>query len=189
MSNGFNFLEEHLGKQRKQTLNNDEAAMATAVAWSLRSKDPSTQVGACIINEEGRLLSAGYNGTPNQWADEIFPWGKDAEEENTKYPYVIHAEMNAISNFHGLKSDLRNSTMYVTLFPCTNCAKLIIQMGITKVVYLTDDRKESLDNICAKRLLDSCGIEYIDFETLVKQEELDENNKQALVRRLYKKEQ
>ena len=191
MDNIFSF---YLGGQRKDTFNNHEAAMACAVIWSLKSKDPSTQVGACIINNEGRHLSSGYNGTPIPWKDEVFPWGNDVKqigEENTKYPYVIHAEMNAITNYRGSNVDLRDSTIYVTLFPCVNCAKLIVQSGIKKVVYLTDDRKATDDNKWAKRLFDNCGIEYIDFNTLINTEGLEnveeEKTGKVLVKKIMKK--
>jgi len=167
MENNYEILKEYLGKKREGTLTNDEAAMLTALIWSLKSKDPSTQVGACIVNEEGRVVSVGYNGAPNSWNNDDFPWGNNTQEigeENTKYPYVIHAEMNSVLNCKNM--DLKNLTIYVTLFPCSNCAKLIAQSGIKKVIYLNDDRKDTIDNICAKRLLNACGIEYIDFNEL-----------------------
>ena len=167
MENNYEILKEYLGKKREGTLTNDEACMLTALIWSLKSKDPSTQVGACIVNEDGRVISTGYNGSPNGWDNNSFPWGnnvKEIGEENTKYPYVIHAEMNSILNYKG--EDLKDSTMYVTLFPCTNCAKIIVQSGIKKLIYLNDDRKDTKDNKCAKLLLHACGVEYIDFSEL-----------------------
>lgn len=167
MKENYEIMKEYLGKKRNNTLTNDEASMLTALIWSLKSKDPSTQVGACIVNENGLLISSGYNGTPNAWNDDEFPWENNVDEigeENTKYPYVIHAEMNSIANYKGF--ELKNSTMYVTLFPCSNCAKLIIQSGIKRLIYLNDDRKDNKDNKCAKILLKMNGVECIDFNEL-----------------------
>lgn len=168
MSNQYEILKEFLGNKREGTLSNDDVSMLSALIWSSKSKDPSTQVGACIVSEDGRVLSIGYNGTPNNWNDDFFPWDNNTQlgEENTKYPYVIHAEMNAIMNYKGSIKEFENSTIYVTLFPCSNCAKLIAQSGIKKVVYLTDDRKDTIDNKCAKILLKSCGIELISYKDL-----------------------
>jgi len=164
----MNFLEECLGGKRLGTISNDEAAMLTALSWAAKSKDPATQVGACIVNDDGKVLSAGYNGTPRCWSDDEFPWQKDDKygAENTKYPYVVHAEMNSFVNYGGSIKDFKNATIYVTLFPCSNCAKLIVQAGIKKVVYLMDDRVGTLDNDCAKLILDKCGVEYISFDEL-----------------------
>ena len=170
------FLEKYLGGKRLGTLNNDEAAMLTALSWASKSKDPSTQVGACIVNDDGRVLSTGYNGTPNNWCDEEFPWedNKDGKGEiNSKYPYVVHAEMNSFVNYCGSIKDFNNATMYVTLFPCSNCAKLIAQAGIKRVVYLMDDRKGTMDNICAKTLLEKCSVEYISFQELQNVSQVD----------------
>ena len=167
--NNYEILKEYLGKKREGTLSNDEVCMLTALIWSSKSKDPSTQVGACIVGEDGRVLSIGYNGTPNTWNNDEFPWGNNVDEigeENTKYPYVIHAEMNAIMNYKGTLKDLKNSTIYVTLFPCSNCAKLIAQSGIKKVVYLVDNRKNTIDNKCAKILLKSCNVELKSYDEL-----------------------
>lgn len=169
MKQVYEFMEEYLGGKREKTLTNDESSMLTAVIWALKSKDPSTQVGACIVNEDGRVLTTSYNGTPNNWNDKDFPWGNDVDnigEENTKYPYVIHAEMNGIFNYKGSIADFKDSTIYVTLFPCSNCAKLIVQSGIKRVVYLMDDRKDTKDNKTAKILLSTCGVDYIDFNKL-----------------------
>lgn len=168
MSNQYEILKEFLGNKREGTLSNDDVSMLSALIWSSKSKDPSTQVGACIVSEDGRVLSTGYNGTPNNWNDDFFPWDNNTQigEENTKYPYVIHAEMNTIMNYKGSLKDFKNSTIYVTLFPCSNCAKLIVQSGIKKVVYLADDRKDTKDNKCAKLLLKTCGIELINYNDL-----------------------
>ena len=163
----FEIPEELLGNKRKDYLDNDTAAMLTALIWSGRSKDPSSQVGACIINEEGRVLSIGYNGTPNNWHDDKFPWDRQAEDSKFLKYINIHAEMNAICNYNGSKNDFNGSTAYVTLFPCSNCAKLLIQHGIAKIVYLSD-KYNNLDDVkCSKKLLQECGIEVISFEELV----------------------
>lgn len=105
-------------KQRKDYLTWDEYFMGIAVLSSQRSKDPSTQVGACIVSDDNRILSIGYNGAPNGWEDNCFYWDRDGDFLNTKYPYVCHAELNAISNYMGNKRDFKNAKIYVTLFPC-----------------------------------------------------------------------
>ena len=165
MENTYEIDEKFLGKKRDDYLPIESAYMATAIVWAGRSKDPSTQVGACFVNERGRIISVGYNGSPNKWSDDRFPWGKDMNkgEENTKYPYVIHAEMNGILNYDGSSLDFENSTCYVTLFPCSNCAKFLAQRGIKKIVYLSDKYKNQVDNIEAKILLNACNIEYVKF--------------------------
>lgn len=184
MENIFENFKEHLGGKREETISNHEAGMLTAKAWALRSKDPSTQVGACIIHEDGRVLSTGYNGTPIDWNDNEFPWDNKVSEigeQNTKYPYVIHAEMNAICNYKGLSVDFKNATIYVTLFPCINCAKLIAQSGIKRVIYLVDDRLNSnnpdvkRENLTAKLLLAKKGIECIKYDDIYPFSKLDIN--------------
>ena len=168
MKENYDIDEKYIGGKTEDYLPIEATYMATAIVWAKRSKDPSTQVGACYVNEHGRIISVGYNGTPNSWADEDFPWGRDSSEGqvNTKYPYVIHAEMNGILNYSGASSDFNNSTVYVTLFPCSNCAKFLAQRGIKKIVYLSDKYKGSEDNICSKILLNKCGIEYYSFDEL-----------------------
>ena len=157
-------LKEYLGGERKDTLNIDEIAMKIAFICSKQSKDPSTQVGCCIVSEDERIISTGCNKAPNNWNDNKFPWGRDISkigEENTKYPYVIHAEMSAISN---CKEDLKNATIYVTLFPCSNCSKLIVASGIKRVIY--SDYRDNIDAICSKRIFENCGIEYINYNEM-----------------------
>ncbi|CAL8238491.1 unnamed protein product, partial [Lota lota] len=100
--------------------------MAVAVLVSQRSKDPNTKVGACIVSQDNKIVGTGYNGMPNGCGDDLLPWAREAEDRlDTKYPYVCHAELNAIMNKNS--ADVKNCTMYVTLFPCNECAKLIIQ--------------------------------------------------------------
>lgn len=170
----YEIAKEYIKGKRDDVLTNDEACMATAIVWALRSKDPSTQVGACFVNTEGRIISAGYNGTPKGWNDDEFPWLNDTSigYENTKYPYVIHAEVNGIMNYSGPLSDFRGSTLYVTLFPCSDCARYLASVGVKKIVYLNDDRKYSKDgsldtnNKCSKILLKQSGIEYVSFNDI-----------------------
>lgn len=171
MSNKIDIPTEYLGKKRERYLSNDDVCMLTAALWAKRSKDPSTQVGACFVNKKGRIISVGYNGTPNGWNDDEFPWGKESDQpEYTKYPYVVHAEKNGIYNYDGSSTDFLGATLFVTLFPCSDCAKALVQRGIKKVVYLCDKYKDTPDNLIAKKILDTCEVEYIDYNTLNKNE-------------------
>ena len=145
---------------------NNEYYMCLAEDISLRSEDPHTKVGSCIVSEDGEILSIGINSKPKEWTGK-FPWERDIEklgEENTKYPYVIHSEANALNNYDGPKSKLKNATIYVTLFPCNECAKKIVEAGIKRVVYKSDKYKDTKDNMLSKLLLTACNIEYIQFE-------------------------
>lgn len=137
----------------------DEYFMGIAKLSASRSKDPVTKVGACIINDDRKILSTGYNGFPNGCSDDEYPWSKgpDKDELDTKYPYVVHAELNAILNAN---KDIRGSTLYVTLFPCNECAKAIIQSGIKKVIYLEEKGKDKKEYIASRRMLNSAGIIY-----------------------------
>ena len=151
---------ENINKQRKEYLSWDEYFMGVAKLSALRSKDPSTQVGACIVGADNRILSIGYNGTPNGFPDSDFPWDREGDALNTKYFYVCHAELNAILNFRGNRRDLEGARIYVALFPCNECAKAIIQCGIKEVVYLSDKYNGTEGNIASKRLFDKCGVVY-----------------------------
>lgn len=138
--------------------------MGVALLSSKRSKDPATQVGACIVNEDKKIIGIGYNGFPIGISDDEFPWGKnDANPLNNKYPYVVHAEPNAILNS---TSSLKGSTLYVTLFPCNECTKLIIQSGIKHIVYLNNKYKDTDSIIASRRMLDAAGIDYRQMENL-----------------------
>ena len=148
------------GEKRKDYLEWDEYFMAIAKLSAMRSKDPSTQVGACIVSNDNRILSIGYNGAPNGFSDEKFPWGRDWKNLDTKYPYVCHAELNAILNYRGSKKDLEDARIYVDLFPCNECAKIIIQSGIKEVIYLSDKYANSENNIASRKLFDECGVQY-----------------------------
>ena len=142
----------------------DEYFMGIALLSAKRSKDPSTQVGACIINKDKRIIAIGYNGFPKGCEDSVFPWGKtDSNPLNTKYPYVVHAEANAILNS---TSSLKGSKLYVTLFPCNECAKLLIQAGVEEIVYLSDKNRMSDSFEASKRMLDAAGIKYSKMKDL-----------------------
>ena len=151
---------KELNKQRKDYLSWDEYFMAIAKLSSMRSKDPSTQVGACIVGHDNRILSIGYNGAPNGFDDKVFPWDREGDMLNTKYAYVCHGEMNAILNYRGSRKDLENAKIYVDLLPCNECAKLIIQSGIKEVIYICDKYKDTDGVKASKKMLDECGVKY-----------------------------
>ena len=154
-----------MSSKRKDYLNWDEYFMAIAKLSAMRSKDPSTQVGACIVSENNRILSIGYNGAPNGYHDDDFPWEREGDPLETKYMYVVHAERNAILNYRGSRKDLVGSKIYVDLFTCHECAKEIIQSGIKEVVYLTDSFKSGEEQVLAsKRLFDKCSVKYTKLE-------------------------
>lgn len=132
--------------------------MGVALLSARRSKDPSTQVGACIVSDKNKIVGAGYNGLPMGCDDDQFPWEKQGEFLDTKYPYVCHAELNAILNNIGM--DLRGCKIYTALFPCNECSKAIIQSGITEVIYLSDKYNGTDTGKASRRLLDSAGIRY-----------------------------
>ena len=160
-NNKYIIPKKVLGHKRENVLSWDESFMLHAIVASGRSKDPNSQVGACIVGKNNRILSLGYNGAPNQWEDDKFPWDRDNEEaKDNKYPYVIHAEMNALLNYKGDNKDLEGATVFVTLFPCHECAKFLAQAGIKRVVYLSDKYKDTEDNIMSKICLDHCNIKY-----------------------------
>ena len=132
--------------------------MGVALLAAMRSKDPNTQVGACIVDGENRILSTGYNGFPSGCSDDEFPWEREGGFSETKYPFVVHAELNAILNARG--KNLTDSKIYVALFPCHECAKAIIQSGIKEIVYLSDKYKTTESTIASKRMLDRAGVKY-----------------------------
>lgn len=147
---------------RKNYINWDDYFMGIAILSAMRSKDPNTQVGACIVNEEKRIVGVGYNGFPKGCEDTEFPWEREGEFLETKYPYVCHAELNAILN--SIKS-LKNCTIYVALFPCNECSKAIIQSGIKEIVYLSDKYASTDINKASKKMLDAAGVKYRKLET------------------------
>ena len=138
----------------------DEFCMRVAIAAKLRSKDPNTQVGACIADTNHRILSVGYNGTPAGLDDDEFPWESTGDPLTDKHNYVIHAEANAILNYRGSLKDMAGATVYVTLFPCHECAKTLVQAGIGEVVYLDDKYHDTEDGVVSRSILDRCGISY-----------------------------
>ena len=147
-------------KARKDYLGWDEYFMEIAKLSARRSKDPNTQVGACIVSNDNRILSIGYNGAPNGFPDECMPWEREGENLYTKYFYVCHAEMNAILNYRGSKKELEQAKIYVDLFPCNECAKLIIQSGIKEVIYLSDKYDGTETNTASKMLFETCKVKY-----------------------------
>ncbi|MCR4815284.1 MAG: dCMP deaminase family protein [Lachnospiraceae bacterium] len=136
----------------------DEYFMGIAILSGERSKDPNTQVGACIVGADNRILSVGYNGFPNGCSDELFPWAREGNELDTKYPFVAHSELNAILNYRG--GNLEGTKLYVSLFPCNECAKAIIQAGIKTVIYDSDKYDGTPGNIASKKMFDAAGVEY-----------------------------
>jgi dCMP deaminase len=149
----------------------DEYFMGVSLLAAKRSKDPNTQVGACIVSDDNIILSTGYNGFPAGCSDDVFPWAR--EGENTKYKYVVHAELNAILNSNG--KSLKGAKIYVDLFPCNECAKAIIQSGIKEVVYLYDKYADSEATIASKRMLDAAGVRYTRLKTDIKNIDLSFN--------------
>ncbi len=142
----------------------DEYFMGISLLASMRSKDPNTQVGACIVSEDNIIISTGYNGFPKGCSDDLFPWEReDAEINKTKYPFVVHAELNAILNSGG--RSLKGARIYVALFPCNECAKAIIQAGIKEVVYLSDKYAGTDSNVASKKMFDTAGVVYRHLET------------------------
>ncbi|MBY4798216.1 dCMP deaminase family protein [Collinsella sp. AGMB00827] len=149
-----------MSSKRTDVISWDEFFMRVAIAAQLRSKDPNTQVGACIASTNNRILSVGYNGTPSALDDDDFPWGTSEDPLEDKHNYVVHAEANAVLNYRGSLNDLADATVYVTLFPCHDCAKILAQVGIGSVVYLDDKYADTDDGRISRRILDSCGINY-----------------------------
>ncbi len=148
--------------KRKNHISWDDYFMGVALLAAERSKDPSTQVGACIVNSAERILSTGYNGFPYGCDDDDFPWDREGESNQTKYPFVVHAELNAILNAGG--RNLEGARIYVALFPCNECAKAIIQAGIKEVVYLSDKYAETPSTLASKRMLRAAGVTLRRFE-------------------------
>ncbi|MCF8057447.1 MAG: dCMP deaminase family protein [Desulfocapsa sp.] len=153
--------------KRKDYLNWDEYFMAVALLSAERSKDPSTQVGACVANSDNKIVGVGYNGFPWGCSDEELPWAREGDPLNTKYPYVCHAELNAVLNC--ITSDLKGCRIYVGLFPCNECTKVIIQSGIKEIIYLSDKYAETDSIIASKRMLALANIKFRQFEGRAKE--------------------
>ena len=149
----------------------DQYFMGIAMMSAERSKDPSTQVGACIVDKNNRILSMGYNGMPAGCDDDAMPWGKVGNPLDNKYFYVCHAELNSILNYRG--GNLKDAIIYSTLFPCNECANAIIQCGIKEVVYMSDKYASTDSTIASKRMFDMAGVKYRQFESKGKKITLD----------------
>nr|XP_020658678.1 deoxycytidylate deaminase [Pogona vitticeps] len=150
-------------KKREDYLEWPEYFMAVAFLSAQRSKDPHSQVGACIVNSENKIVGIGYNGMPNGCSDDSLPWTRIGDNKlDTKYPYVCHAELNAIMNKNS--ADVKGCSMYVALFPCNECAKLIIQAGIKEVIFMSDKYHDTPEMTAARRLFDLAGIMYRKFK-------------------------
>ena len=152
-------------QKRKDYISWDEYFMGVALLSARRSKDPSTQVGACIVNEKNKIVGAGYNGLPMGCDDDEFPWEKQGDFLKTKYPYICHAELNAILNNIGM--ELKGCKIYTALFPCNECAKAIIQSGINEVIYLSDKYEGTDIFKASKIMLDKAGVQYRKVQTRV----------------------
>ncbi|MFM2359410.1 MAG: hypothetical protein RLY16_1403 [Bacteroidota bacterium] len=161
--------------KRQDYISWDEYFMGVALLSARRSKDPNTQVGACIVNEKNKIVGAGYNGLPIGCDDNDFPWQKSGEFLETKYPFVCHAELNAILNNIGM--DLRGCRIYTALFPCNECTKAIIQSGITEVVFLSDKYDGTDSAKASKMMLDKAGIHYRKVTTSINKLEISFDEK------------
>ena len=151
-----------MGK-REDYINWDEYFMSIAIISSYRSKDPSTQVGCCIVDGDNKILSVGYNGFPKGCSDDEFPWEREGMTSyDTKYNYVAHAELNAILNFRGY--GLKGAKVYTTLFPCNECAKALIQVGIKEVIYMEDKYADTAEIKSSKRMFDSANVKYSKYK-------------------------
>lgn len=154
-------------KKRAEYFSWDEAFMHICKIIAQRSKDPSTQTGACIVNDKNIILSLGYNGFPRGCSDECLPWDRDGEFCETKYPYVVHAEENAVLN---ATASLEGAKLYCGLFPCNECTKVIIQKGIKEVIYEDDKYHDKKEWQASRRMLDLAGVKYRKYETVNKLE-------------------
>lgn len=148
--------------KREDYISWDEYFMGVATLSGMRSKDPNTQVGACIVSSDHKILSMGYNGFPTGCSDDAFPWAREGEPLENKYFYTTHSELNAILNYRG--GSLEGATMYVTLFPCNECAKAIIQSGIKRLVYDSDKYDGTPSVIASKRMLNAAGVTLQKYE-------------------------
>ena len=150
--------------KRENYISWDEYFMGVSLLSSMRSKDPRTQVGACIVSDDNKIMSVGYNGFPRGCSDDEFTWERSGEHTNdTKYPFVCHAELNAILNAGG--HNLSGSRIFVALFPCNECAKSIIQSGIKEVVYISDKYADSEGTRASKRMLNAAGVKLTKFKS------------------------
>ena len=149
---------DNKGQKRQGYLSWDEYFMGVAMLSGMRSKDPHSQVGACIVSEDNKILSMGYNGFPKGCSDDEFPWRREGDPYDTKYYYTTQSELNAILNYRG--GSLEGAKLYVSLFPCNECAKAIIQSGIKEVIYDSDKYADTSSVVASKRMMDSAGVRY-----------------------------
>ncbi len=159
---GEEWGRDGMSGKREGYISWDEYFMGVARLAGMRSKDPNTQVGACIVSEDNKILSIGYNGFPMGCSDDEFPWDREGDELNTKYVYTVHSELNAILNYRG--GSLEGAKMYVSLFPCNECAKAIIQAGIKTLIYDEDKYAETPSVIASKRMLNQAGVRYYRYQ-------------------------
>ena len=152
-----------MSNKRTDYISWHEYFMGVAKLSALRSKDPNTQVGACIVSKDNKILSMGYNGLPIGCSDDEFPWNREGDPLDNKYMYTAHSELNAILNYRG--GSLDNAKMYVTLFPCNECAKAIIQAGIKTLVYDSDKYADTASVIASKRMLNAAGVRYYKYDS------------------------
>ncbi|MEN8188281.1 MAG: dCMP deaminase family protein [Thermodesulfobacteriota bacterium] len=136
----------------------DDYFMAVALLSAQRSKDPNTQVGACVANPQNKIVGVGYNGFPWGCSDDVLPWAREGAYLDTKYPYVCHAELNAVLN--SISTNLHNCKIYVGLFPCNECTKVIIQSGIREIIYLSDKYRDTDLVKASKIMLDKSETKY-----------------------------
>ena len=155
-----------MSEKRQDYISWDEYFMGIAKLSGMRSKDPNTQVGACIVSPDNKILSMGYNGFPVGCSDDVFPWNREGDPLDNKYFYATHSELNAILNYRG--TSLEGSKLYVSLFPCNECAKAIIQSGIKRIVYESDKYKDTETTVASKRMLKAAGVEMVRLEHTIK---------------------
>ena len=152
-----------MSDKRKDYISWDEYFMGVAKLAAFRSKDPNTQVGACIVSDDNKILSMGYNGLPIGCSDDEFPWSREGDPLENKYIYTAHGELNAILNYRG--GSLEGAKIYVTLFPCNECAKAIIQSGIKTVVFECDKYADTPSVIASKRMFDAASVRYYEYNS------------------------
>lgn len=158
-------------EKRSDYISWDEYFMGVAKLSAMRSKDPHTQVGACIVSNDNKILSMGYNGFPIGCSDDDFPWNRLGTPYESKYLYAAHSELNAILNYRG--GSLEGSKLYVSLFPCNECAKAIIQSGIRTVVYESDIYHDTDSTRASRRMFDAAGVRYYQYQKTDRKIELE----------------
>ena len=152
-----------MSSKRKDYISWDEYFMGVAKLSGMRSKDPNSQVGCCIVSQDNKILSMGYNGFPRGCSDDLFPWVREGESSlDTKYFYVVHSELNAILNYRG--GSLEGAKLYVSLFPCNECAKAIIQCGIGEVIYDCNKYADTHSVLASMRMLESAGVKLHQYQ-------------------------